>query len=161
MNNIKKLISFTILIICLSSISYAQEIKVNSYSQGDWNKLTALASEKPLIVHFWGVTCAPCLTEMPQWGKFVAENKKFQIIFIQVDDVSKQKMARFLIRAHLESAENYALTDFFDERIRYEVDPKWQGETPVTFLISKNNQKTRITGQVNFQNLKLWYVKNV
>ena len=70
-------------------------------------------------------------------------------------------MARFLIRAHLESAENYALTDFFDERIRYEVDPKWQGETPVTFLISKNNQKTRITGPVNFQNLKLWYVKNV
>ena len=156
-----KFLTFVCLCCALIKLTFAVEIKFKSYAQGDWNKLTTQSAGQPLIIHFWGVTCGPCLTEMPEWGKFVAQNKNFKVLFIQVDDISKEMMSRFISRVRLESADNYALVDSFDERIRYEVDPKWQGETPVTFLISKDSKKIREVGPVNFTELKKWYLKNM
>ena len=23
---------------------------------------------QPTVIHFWGLTCGPCLVELPQWG---------------------------------------------------------------------------------------------
>jgi hypothetical protein len=42
----------------------------------------------------------------------------------------------------------------FDERLRYEIDPKWHGETPTTIMIDKNGKATRKTGLVDFQKLQ-------
>jgi thiol-disulfide isomerase/thioredoxin len=144
----------------LISTCFCQDIPFRSFGLGDWSKLTSSSGQKPIVIHFWGVTCGPCMAEMPKWGAFVAKNKDLHIVFIQVDEVTKAKMSRFIIRSHLEAAENYTLTEPFDEIIRYEVDPKWQGETPVTFLISKSSNK-RLSGPVNFDTIKSWYQKNL
>jgi hypothetical protein len=36
----------------------------------------------------------------------------------------------------LAGAENWVFSDGFVERLRYQVDPKWQGEVPMTALIA-------------------------
>ena len=79
-------------------------------------------TNKPMVVHFWGVTCGPCLTEMPQWGRFVTDNRDYKVVFVQVDDVSTGIMTQLLSKAHLAQAVNYKLVTPFDELMRYEVD---------------------------------------
>jgi hypothetical protein len=59
-----------------------------------------------------------------------------------------------LNKAGLEKANNFYVAAPFDERLRYEIDPKWHGETPTTIMIDKSGKATRKTGLVDFQKLQ-------
>ena len=141
------------------SISMADTGVLKPYQSGDWASIVKATNGSPMAIHFWGVTCAPCVKEMPQWGKFVAANKKANIIFIQVDDVSPDMIQKMLAKANLSEAKNYYINSVFDERLRYEIDPKWRGETPITILIDKNGKALRKTGPMNFSQLSSWFNK--
>ena len=58
-----------------------------------------------------------------------------------------------LDKAGLEKANNYYVAAPFDERLRYEIDHKWYGETPTTIFVDKNGKTSRKTGLINFQEL--------
>ena len=136
----------------LSSAS-AKEAMLKPYQKGDWSSMVASAQGKPIAVHFWGVTCPACIKEMPQWGAFIKRYPNAKVIFIQVDDVSPEMMQKMLNKAGLEKANNYYVSAGFDERLRYEVDPQWHGETPTTIFIDQNGKASRKTGLIDFQQL--------
>lgn len=121
--------------------------------------MVASAQGKPIAVHFWGVTCPTCVKEMPQWGAFLKANPSATIVFVQVDDVSIESMQKMLKKADLVNAKNYFISGSFDERLRYEIDPKWHGETPTTFLIDQNGKLVRKTGTLSFQQLKSFLMR--
>jgi thiol-disulfide isomerase/thioredoxin len=129
---------------------------IKPYQKGDWGALIN-SSSKPLAVHFWGVTCAPCAREMPEWGKFLTKNKDSNVVFIQVDEATSEMASKMLAKANLLGANNYSLTSPFDEYLRHEIDPKWRGETPITILIGKNGKVIRKTGPMDFQQLQNWF----
>jgi len=138
----------------LTSGAFADSNALKPYQTGDWASLVKSAKGDPMAVHFWGVTCPACVKEMPQWGKFFKTYPNTRIIFIQVDDVSSDSMRKMLSKAGLENANNYYVASPFDERLRYEIDPKWHGETPTTILIDKQGKVSRKTGLIDFRKLQ-------
>jgi hypothetical protein len=58
--------------------------------------------------------------------------------------------------AGLSSAENWIFSDGFAERLRFEVDPAWQGDIPRTMLISRNGEITTIEGSAEIAALEKW-----
>jgi thiol-disulfide isomerase/thioredoxin len=137
----------------VSSIAGAVTASLKPYQFGDWSRLLKTGNGTPMAIHFWGVTCPACVKEMPQWGAFIKRHPNAKVIFIQVDDVSPEMIQKMLDKAGLEKANNYYLSSPFDERLRYEVDPQWHGETPTTIFIDKNGKSSRKTGLINFQQL--------
>lgn len=134
-------------------VAKADSIPMKPYQIGDWSSLVRSANGAPLAIHFWGVTCPACVKDMPKWSAFLKRHPNAKVIFIQVDDVTPEMMQKMLSKAGLETANNYYLASPFDERLRYDIDPKWHGETPTTILVDKNGKTLRKTGLVNFQNL--------
>ena len=153
----KKIISFLAFLFILSQAVYAQNSSIKSYQKGDWGHLTKSFSGQSVAIHFWGVTCAPCAKEMPQWGRFISQNKNFNVLFIQVDEVSPEMVKKMISKAGLDKADNYNLTSPFDEYMRHEIDPKWRGETPITILIDKSGKFERKTGPIDFAKLQHWF----
>lgn len=141
------------LLMFVTGIAGAATAPLKPYQAGDWSRLIKAGTGAPMAIHFWGVTCPACVKEMPQWGAFVKRNPNARIIFIQVDDVSPEMMQKMLNKAGLEKANNYYIASSLDERLRYEIDPQWHGETPTTIFIDKNGKSTRKTGLINFQEL--------
>lgn len=139
----------------MANIGLADTNALKPYQTGDWSSLVKSANGAPLAIHFWGVTCPACVKEMPQWGSFVKNNPTAKVIFVQVDDVPPDSIKKMLTRAGLEKANNYFVVAPFDERLRYEIDPQWYGETPTTIMIDKSGKVTRKTGLVDFQQLKM------
>jgi thiol-disulfide isomerase/thioredoxin len=133
----------------------ADTSSLKPYQAGDWKAITKAANGEPLAIHFCGVTCPACVKEMPQWGQFLKANPNAKVVFIQVDDVSIENILKMLNKAGLEKVNSYYVVAPFDERLRYEIDPKWYGETPTTILIDKNGKATRKTGLVDFQKLSI------
>jgi thiol-disulfide isomerase/thioredoxin len=132
----------------------ADTASLRPYQAGDWKSVIKTANGSPLAVHFWGVTCPACIKEMPQWGRFLNAHPNAKVVFIQVDDVSQDAIKKMLNKAGLEKANNYYVVPPFDERLRYEIDPKWHGETPATIFINKGGKATRQTGLTNFRQLE-------
>ena len=143
-----------ILSLSITGLAIADTAPLKSYQAGDWRSIIKTANGAPLAIHFWGVTCPACVKEMPQWGQFLKSNPNAKVVFIQVDDVSPDSIKKMLNKAGLDNANNYYVPTSFDERLRFEIDPQWHGETPTTIVIDKSGKATRRTGLVDFQNLK-------
>lgn len=145
---------FFTLFLSVVGLAQADTATLKPYQAGDWKSITKASNGAPLAVHFWGVTCPACVKEMPQWGQFLKKNPNTKVVFIQVDDVSQDAIKKMLTKAGLDKANNYYVATPFDERLRYEIDPQWHGETPTTIMIDKVGKATRKTGGIDFQKLQ-------
>ena len=134
----------------------ADSPKLALYQPGDWKKIIDAGRGKPQIVHFWGFTCGPCLEELPRWGEFLKEFSSVKTVFIEVDQVPQATAAQALSQAGLEQRDNRASAAVFDEYLRYEIDPKWQGELPITMLVNAKGEVKRVRGAVNFEQIRAW-----
>ena len=142
---------------CLSCM--AQGVGLRHYVPGDWKKLIETRGAGPLVVHFWGVSCGPCLSEMPQWGQFTAKDTT-HVLFVQVDDVSQDITSHLAKKMRIDPSPNYFVPVKFDEFLRYEIDSKWQGEIPYTVTIDKHGAQKAYSGLTNFKSLRAWLKKN-
>jgi thiol-disulfide isomerase/thioredoxin len=132
--------------------------KLKSFERGSWQRLLQAHSGHLTLVHFWGVTCGPCKVELPQIGEFMKRNPSVDVITIDADLVPNSDAAALsmLQGAGLSSAENWMFSDGFAERLRYEVDPAWQGDIPRTILISRKGDVATIEGSAEPSLLQKW-----
>ena len=126
------------------------------YETGQWHSLLAGGQGKPLLVHFWGFSCPPCIEELPAWADFVRAHPGLNAVFIEVDQVPEEMTRSTLTSARLIDADNRANVAYFDEYFRYEIDPQWFGELPITLLIDANGKARKLRGTANFAAIDRW-----
>lgn len=132
------------------------------FSREGWERLVAtragMGDGRPLIVHFWGLSCPPCIVEMPEWGRFVAEHGAVRVVFVNWDRRQEppQRIAMALERAGLSSIEHWSLADAVEEKARFAVDPDWFGELPHTRLIRPDGTTRSYSGTSDFGQLRSW-----
>jgi thiol-disulfide isomerase/thioredoxin len=132
--------------------------EMQPFVRGSWQHIRAAHAGRPFVVHFWGVTCGPCRVEMPSWGKLLAERPNLDLVLINADLVPDEPKAAFamLAKAGLANAENWIFDDGFAERLRYEIDPRWSGEIPLTYLIGRDGARTTIEGVADLAKIRQW-----
>lgn len=128
------------------------------FERGSWAKLTGEHAGQPTIVHFWGLTCGPCLVEMPKWGKLLAERPGMHLVLVAADPLPQPpgQVNGTVRRANLERAESWAFADRFYERLRFEIDPAWSGELPRTLLIAADGGRTVLPGVADLSTVRTW-----
>src|SRR5262245_36856547 len=131
---------------------------LRDFGRGSWNEILRAHAGRPTVVHFWGVTCGPCKTEMPQWGALRRERPDLELVLIDSDLVPNEPhaIAAMLNDAGLGGVESWTFVDGFVERLRYEVDPQWRGEIPRTVLIARDGTTRVIEGVVDANEIKRW-----
>jgi thiol-disulfide isomerase/thioredoxin len=139
-------------------VSAANAGKLKSFVRGSWRSIVEAHSGSAFIVHFWGMACGACRMEMPAWGKLLAEKSDLPLVTVNADMVqdATEPAEDFLAKSGLQNAENWIFDDSFVERLRYEIDPKWQGEMPVTLLIGRNGSIGRIEGSAKMPEVSAW-----
>jgi len=122
-----------VLLLSLASICGAEAAGPLPFERGSWEKLRASHAGQPTVVHFWGLTCGPCLVELPHWGKLVADRRDLKLVLIAADPLpqEQERVSATLAAAGLANSESWSFTDRFYERLRYEIDPAWAGELRV------------------------------
>ena len=140
------------------SIGSAAVDGLRAFVRGSWQDIRTAHAGKPTVVHFWGLTCGPCRLEMPAWGKFLHERADLELVVINADLVPNEAGAvtAMLAQTGLATAENWTFGDGFVERLRYEIDPQWQGEIPRTMLIARDGAVTTIEGVADLKEVGAW-----
>jgi len=140
------------------SISPAIAADLQPFGRGSWQDLRETHAGTPKVVHMWGLTCAPCLVEMPHWGALLREHDGFKLVMIAADPVAQDpaRLTATLDAAGLTDADNWVFADDFGDRLRYEIDPRWRGELPRTLLIDGNGAVTTLPGVVDMKIITDW-----
>jgi thiol-disulfide isomerase/thioredoxin len=146
---------------CCPAMGAAPQDDLHPFVRGSWQQLVKAHQGKPVVVHFWGLTCGPCLAELPNW---TAERKKrpdLDLVLVDSspfgDDPNEVRTA--LKKDGLLNAENWLFADSFEERLRYEIDSHWHGEMPSTLMVDPDGKVTAVTGLMNFTQLNSWLDK--
>jgi len=67
-----------------------------------------------------------------------------------------EAVAETLAKTGLSGAENWIFADDFVERMRFEINPRWRGEIPVTLLIARDGKTTTIEGAADPAQVRAW-----
>ena len=132
--------------------------ELKPFVQGSWQEVLRSHAGRPTLVHFWGVTCGPCKVELPLLGKFMKDHGNIDVVTVSADLVPDLPGATraMLEKAGLWPAENWIFSDGFVERLRFEIDPAWQGDIPRTLLIARDGTVTTIEGSAEIPDLEKW-----
>jgi thiol-disulfide isomerase/thioredoxin len=154
----KRMLFATILLVAFLPTAPASEGSLKPFERGSWQQVLHSHAGRPTLVHFWGVTCGPCKVELPQLGEFMKQHPTIDIVTINADLVPNSDAAArsMLQNAGLAAAENWLFSDGFAERLRYEIDPAWQGDIPRTILISRDGDSMTIEGSAEPAALQKW-----
>jgi thiol-disulfide isomerase/thioredoxin len=155
----KRWISLSLAVAVTASIANsATAVELRPFVQGSWQELRRVYAGRPTIVHFWGVTCGPCRTEMPEWGRLLRERPDMNLVMVDADLVPNEpdKVIAMLLKTGVSAAEQWLFDDGYEERLRYEVDPHWQGEIPYTILIAQDGTTTTIAGAAEPAQIRTW-----
>ena len=142
----------------LPRIGLAHAEGLHRFVRGSWEEIRRTHAGRPTVVHFWGLTCAPCRVEMPRWGELLSKRADLNLVTIHADLVLGEPaaVAATLRRVGLARAENWTFNDRFIERLRYEIDPQWQGQIPLTILMSPDGTTTTIEGVADQEAIRAW-----
>ena len=133
-------------------------IEIRPFERGSWQAIRQAHAGRPTLVHFWGVTCGPCKVELPELGQFAKAHPGIDVVMIDADLVPNTPAAvrTMVSQAGLAATENWVFGDTFTERLRYEIDPKWQGDIPRTVLIGRDGSARAIEGSATAADLEKW-----
>jgi thiol-disulfide isomerase/thioredoxin len=148
-----------LLLACVSvSTQAAYSGELLPFKRGSWEEIRRASNGKPMIAHFWGLTCGPCRVEMPEWGRLLAVEQRVRVVVIHADPLpnSTVPVQDMLAATGLQDAENWVFDDSFRERLRFEIDPKWRGELPRTLLISTSGEVTALLGSADMAVVRHW-----
>ena len=146
-----------VLALALIAALPAQAAELQPFGRGSFDQLKEDNAGHPLAVHFWALSCAPCLEELPRWARLLRQHPDFRIVLVNTDPPEAQaQVIRTLDRAGLARANNMAFADRFAARLRFEVDPDWRGELPRTDLVSRSGAVTPVIGTVSAEELGRW-----
>ncbi|MFN7984500.1 MAG: TlpA disulfide reductase family protein [Vicinamibacterales bacterium] len=128
------------------------------FARGSWKSITQEHQGRPLIVHFWGVTCAPCMSELPKWGQIQKSGPGVDIVFVAADPepIDPANIDAAVARTGIGAGENWIFSDRFLERLRFEVSPRWGGELPYTVMIDRDGRRQNTSGVMDQAVLQSW-----
>jgi len=152
------LLAIFVVALLASTGGFAKDGDLRPFKRGSWQEIRQAHAGRPTVVHFWGLTCGPCRVEMPQWGKLLRERSDLNLVAIDADLIPNQveDASEMLARTGLAGAENWIFDDPFTERLRFEIDPRWQGEIPRTMLIARDGKTTVIEGVADPAQVRAW-----
>lgn len=154
----RRLFAFFLLLAMVPPGLASDDGALKPFERGSWQKLLHSHAGHPTLVHFWGVTCGPCKVELPQLGRFMKDHPDIDVVTISADLVPNLPDATrsMLDHAGLGSAENWIFSDGFADRLRFEIDPAWQGDIPRTMLVARDGTITTIEGSAEIADLNKW-----
>jgi hypothetical protein len=96
------------------------------------------------------------MVEMPRWAKLAEADRGLDLVLVDADPVGEEADGLMLARMGLSRTESWRFADDFTERLRFEVDPKWHGELPMTLLIGRDGSVRKILGSADFGEVQQW-----
>ncbi|HUX62574.1 TlpA family protein disulfide reductase [Sulfuricella sp.] len=143
------------LLLVLIPPAAAQELK--PFVAGSIKEITAARQGKPFILGMWSLTCTHCREELVLLSDLLKKHPDLDLILISTDTPEEgEAISATLRQSGLGGAEAWVFADPFAERLRFEIDPKWHGELPRTYLYDSSHKAQAFSGKLDALQMEQW-----
>ena len=148
-------LSLSVLFFVPQPTSAAQEVR--PFIRGSYQQIVASRQGKPFILNFWSLSCGYCKVELDMLKKLARKYPKLDLALVSTDTPEEEdQVSATLAKYSLGKAEAWVFADSYTERLRFEVDKKWQGELPRTYFFSSKGDVTAVSGKVAQKEVEQW-----
>lgn len=153
-NTIHKLtLAFVLFITALPVI--AEGLK--PFVSGSYAQILERHTQKPFVLVLWSVDCPPCHKELEMLGKLTEKNKNLNIVLVSTDsEVESNEVSAIMERYKVNTLESWIFRGESDQALRYEIDHRWYGELPRSYLFKPTGEKQVVSGVLSEQKLLAW-----
>ena len=131
------------------------------FVSGSYAQVVQSHAGQPFILSMWSVTCAPCREELTLFSEMLKKHPNLQLILVSTDSPSDASALRDTLTRHgIERAEIWVFAEPAPEKLRLEIDRRWYGELPRTYLFQANGKAEAKTGKLSTQTLESWLAVN-
>ena len=133
----------------------AQELK--PFVTGSIKAITSARQGKPFILGMWSLSCSHCREELAMLSALIKKRPDIDIVLVANDTPEEAGAIIATLRQfNLEGVQAWVFAESFAERLRYEIDPKWYGELPRTYLYDSSHKILAISGKLDPLRLEQW-----
>ncbi|MBS4096947.1 MAG: TlpA family protein disulfide reductase [Sulfuricella sp.] len=144
-------------LLCLCAWSAHAAPDIQPFVRGSAKQIAAAHPGKPYILAFWSLTCSHCREELGQLGELLQKNPGVAVVVVSTDSPAEVgEIAAVLAENRLQGAQAWGFADSFVERLRADVDRKWRGELPRTYLFDAAHQAVAHSGKLRPEQLAAW-----
>jgi thiol-disulfide isomerase/thioredoxin len=147
---------FAACVLVAQSASSAEVGTIRLFDRDSFTQIRSAYAHKPLVVHIWGLTCGPCLVELPKWGQMKKAHPDMNLVLIQADEGSVDAVRVAVEHAGLKGVEIWSTRSELDEFERASIDASWVGDMPRTLLISADGVVTTLKGVADQRVITRW-----
>lgn len=131
------------------------------FAPGSLQKIVAERQGKPFVLAFWSISCTHCPSELKALGALKKAHPKLDVVLVAADSPDDAPQAAKIAQSHgLGKVPQWVFADEAPERLRFEVDPRWHGELPRTYLYDRAHVVEAVSGLVPQEQLAKWVREN-
>lgn len=137
------------------------QAEVRPFETGSHVQIRTAREGRPFILSFWSIDCAHCPQELKTLGELKKRHPGIEIVLVSTDTAAETAaLADFAARQGLGQAEQWVFADPQPQKLRFEVDKRWWGELPRTYLFDADRKVLAFSGLVARDALAGWIERN-
>lgn len=112
---------------------------------------------KPFILGFWSLSCTHCREELARLSALARKFPHMPLVLVSTDTPEDAAAIEATLRDYaLDTPETWVFADPDGDRLRYQIDRRWYGELPRTYLYDKDGSATAYSGNGAAARLEDW-----
>jgi hypothetical protein len=145
------------LLLALPCAGLAHETTFRPFVSGSYAALLAARPGQPFILFLWSTTCEPCREQFALLRELGRQSPRVPLVLVATDDIANAKAAGDILARHgLEHEDVWMFSGADTARLRREIDPRWDGKLPRTYLLDSAHQRQTIAGSLDRDRVLGW-----
>lgn len=142
-------------LLCLHALAAAAELR--PFGRGEMARLLAEREGRPFVLTLWSIECPHCGGTLRQLAALAKANPRLDLVVVNTDSFGERPaIAAKLEATGLARRATWVFGDEAPERLRFEIDRRWGGEMPRTYLFDRQHRALAFSGPVEAQALRQW-----
>lgn len=129
---------------------------------GSLEQIQAERAGKPFVLALWSATCTHCPAELKALGQLLKRTPGLEVVLVATDTPAESpQLTRLAAEYGLGRQVQWVFADEQPERLRFQIDRRWYGELPRTYLYDGQHRREAYSGLIPAAQLERWLAANV
>lgn len=156
-----KRLSYWLISLCLLMAAAAQanspasaSVSLKAFELGSFEQIVTDKNQQDHLVILWSFDCPPCITELEKISELHQQFPDYQLTLINTDAVEEQlRVKKILQQFDLAGLDNWGFANDDEEKLRYDIDPRWYGDLPRSYFFPLQGKIKRLRGALSSDEL--------
>ncbi len=139
-----------LILVVLSPAVTAHDTEFKPFKGGSFDQLLATYRGRPFMLVLWSANCETCIRQFGLLRELSREKPRVAMVLVSTDDIATQPAAgELLSRYNLEHEDVWMFADGDTAKLRSEIDTRWDGKVPRTYLYDAAHSRQTLTGNLD------------